>query len=283
MRCNDIAPPRWRLNGQWYCAYPQIRDCSEPGRIPIKPFNIDDVGVMNLGLGRSIYSPDQLEEFRRFQESQGTRRAFLADSAERAYNSRVGSEWGSGLTGTATDSFIDAVGNQLVPMYRVIGPTAALALLVLFLVGVVRMLADIVIRAIAIARVRGCGWWLIGAFWGTVFHMAVAPMQWAMAKGHTVGKTIGYQMDAEAARAAGDDPEAQRLNPGEPDPPSAPRVPLNNLDRLVNWLHDFLNRNQDARIYPVPRDQGVPADAGGEIGNQGVAYENAGGGRVSNL
>jgi hypothetical protein len=45
------------------------------------------VGVMNLGLGRSIYSPKQLEEFKRFQESQGTRRAFLADSAERAYNS----------------------------------------------------------------------------------------------------------------------------------------------------------------------------------------------------
>jgi hypothetical protein len=280
VRCNDIAPPRWRLNGRWYCAYPQIRDCSEPGRIPI---NIDDVDVMNLGLGRSIYSPEQLEEFMRFQESQGTRRAFLADSAERAYNSRVGGEWGSGLTGAATDSLIDAVGNHLVPMYRVIGPTAAVALLILFLVGVVRMLADIVVRAIAIARVRGCGWWLIGAFWGTLFHMAVAPVQWAMARGHTVGKNIGYQMDAEAARAADRDPEAQRLNPRDPDQPSAPRGPLNNLDRLVNWSHDFLNRNQDARIYPVPRDQGVPADAGGQNRNAGVAYENAGGGRVANL
>jgi hypothetical protein len=153
VRCNDIAPPHWRLNRRWYCAYPQIRDCGEPGRIPIKPVNIDDVGVMNLGLGRSIYSPEQLEEIKRFQESQGTRRAFLADSAERAYNSRVGGEWGSGLTGPATDSLIDAAGNYLVPMYRVIGPTATVALLILFLVGVVRMLADIVIRVIAIARV----------------------------------------------------------------------------------------------------------------------------------
>ena len=90
-------------------------------------------------------------------------------------------------------------------------------------------------------------------------------------------------MDAEAARAADRDPEAQRLNPGDPDRPSAPRGPLNNLDRLVNWSHNFLNRNQDARIYPVPRDQGVPADAGGENRNAGVAYENAGGGRVANL
>jgi hypothetical protein len=31
VRCNDIAPPRWKLSGCWYCAFPQIRDCAEPG------------------------------------------------------------------------------------------------------------------------------------------------------------------------------------------------------------------------------------------------------------
>jgi hypothetical protein len=97
----------------------------------MKPIAIDDIKVMNLGLGRSIYSPAQLEEFARFQESQGTRRAFLAESAERAYNSRAGGQWGSGLSDLATESLIDAVGYHLVPMYRVIGPTAAVALLVL--------------------------------------------------------------------------------------------------------------------------------------------------------
>jgi hypothetical protein len=94
------------------------------------------------------------------------------------------------------------------------------------------MLADIIIRAIAIARVRGCGWWLIGAFWGTLFHIAVAPVQWAMEKGHIVSRNIGYQMDAEAARTAEEDPEAQGLNPEDPRQPSAPRGPLNNLDRF---------------------------------------------------
>jgi hypothetical protein len=55
----------------------------------MKPIAIDDVKVMDLGLGRSIYSPEQLEEFARFQESHGTRCAFLAESAERAYNTLV--------------------------------------------------------------------------------------------------------------------------------------------------------------------------------------------------
>jgi hypothetical protein len=53
VRGNDIAPPRWRLNGRWYYAFPEIRDCAEPGRIPMKPIAIDDIKVMNLGLGRS--------------------------------------------------------------------------------------------------------------------------------------------------------------------------------------------------------------------------------------
>ena len=166
---------------------PEIRDCAEPGKIPMKPIAIEDVKVLDLGLGRSIYSPEQLEEFARFQESQGTRRAFLAESAERAYNTRVGDQWGSGLSDLATTHLVDAVGHHLVPMYRFIGPTATMALVVLFLIGVVRMLLDIVIRAVAIAKVRGCGWWLMGAFWGTLFQMAVAPVQWAVAKGHNIG------------------------------------------------------------------------------------------------
>jgi hypothetical protein len=43
-------------------------------------------------------------------------------------------------------------------------------------------------RAIVIARIQGCGWWLMGAFWGTLFQVAVAPVQWAMAKGHTTAR-----------------------------------------------------------------------------------------------
>ncbi len=157
-----------------------------------------------------------MEEFARFQESQGTRRAFLAESAERAW---------AGL-------------------------------------GWRRMLLDIVIRAIAIARFRGCGWWLMGAFWGTLFQVAVAPVQWAMAKGHTIGKTVTYQMTAEAAGLEMEDSEAQRLTIEEVDGPSAPKMQLNNLDRLVNWSNEFLGRRDNDRVYPVPIDRNVQAARG---------------------
>ena len=102
------------------------------------------------------------------------------------------------MSDLATTHLVDAVGHHLVPMYRYIGPTATMALVILFLIGVVRMLLDIVIRAVAIAKVRGCGWWLMGAFWGTLFQMAVAPVQWAVDKGHNIGKKVSYNMTTEA-------------------------------------------------------------------------------------
>ena len=144
------------------------------------------------------------------------------------------------------------------PMYRYIGPTATMALVILFLIGIVRMLLDIVIRAVAITRVRGCGWWLMGAFWGTLFQIAVAPVQWAVAKGHNIGKKVSYQMTSEAARVEIEDSETQGLASREMEDASAPRVQINNLDRLVTWSNEFLGRRDSDRVYPAPIIRGEP-------------------------
>jgi hypothetical protein len=80
-----------------------------------------------------------------------------------------------------------------------------------------------------------------------------------MAKGHTLGKTVSYQMTAEAARLEIEDSEAQRLTIEEVDGPSAPKVQINNLDRLVNWSNEFLGRRGNDRVYPVPIIRGEQA------------------------
>jgi hypothetical protein len=90
VRCYDIAPPRWKLGGKWYCSFPALRDCVEPAQLPVDPVKVTDVNVLDLGLGRSIYSKEQMEDFARFQYSQNTRRAYLAETAELAYLGRSG-------------------------------------------------------------------------------------------------------------------------------------------------------------------------------------------------
>ncbi len=100
VRCNDIAPPRWKLGGKWYCSFPALRDCAEPAQLPVDPVKISDVNLLNLGLGRSIYSKEQMEDFARFQDSQNTRKAYLAEAAELAYLGRGGGRMGAWSHGT---------------------------------------------------------------------------------------------------------------------------------------------------------------------------------------
>jgi hypothetical protein len=65
VRCNDIAPPRRKLGGKWYCSFPALRDCAEPAQLPVDPVKISDVNVLDLGLGRSIYSKVDYHTFYR--------------------------------------------------------------------------------------------------------------------------------------------------------------------------------------------------------------------------
>jgi hypothetical protein len=43
---------------------------------------IDPMTINNIGLWKSIYTREQLEVFARFQDSQGTWKAYLAETAE---------------------------------------------------------------------------------------------------------------------------------------------------------------------------------------------------------
>jgi hypothetical protein len=142
-----------------------------------------------------------MEDFARFQDSQITRRAYLAETAELAYLGRSRGEWGLGLTDLARDQIVNAVGYRLIPLYRLIGPTAVIVILVMFIVGMARMLVDILVRAVIIARVRGWGFWMFGAIWDTTFQVAVSPFCWAVEKGKEGAGRIKNHMEARAAYA----------------------------------------------------------------------------------
>jgi hypothetical protein len=84
IHCNDVAPPRYKVGGKWYCSYPELKECHDPEMLPVDEVRIDPAQVNDIGLGKSIYTQEQLKEFARFQDSQGTRKAYLAETAEMA-------------------------------------------------------------------------------------------------------------------------------------------------------------------------------------------------------
>jgi hypothetical protein len=52
-----------------------LRECPAPLALPVEPVEIPDVGIVGMGLGRSIYSRKQLDDFVAFQEAVGSRKA----------------------------------------------------------------------------------------------------------------------------------------------------------------------------------------------------------------
>jgi hypothetical protein len=163
----------------------------------VDPVKITVVNVLDLGLGKSIYSKEQMEDFARFQDSQNTRRAYLAETAELAYMGRGGrmgarphrrrkrsnSECGGVPADTALQTDRSNSGDH--------DP------------GDVHSVLDVLVRAIIIARVCGWGFWMFGALWDTAFQVAVSPFRWAVEKGKEGAGQIRNQMEARAAYAGG--------------------------------------------------------------------------------
>jgi hypothetical protein len=169
--------------------------------LPVGEIKIDPVEINDIGLGKSIYTKAQLDEFARFQDSQGTRKAYLAETAELAYVGRSeNGEWGLALSSAAQGSLIDIVGSSFFPLYKVIGPMIFFLSLMLLVWGAFRLMITILIQIIVIVRYRGCGLWVLTALWGTLFQLAVSPFSWVDAAMEGVGDRVSQMMENEADR-----------------------------------------------------------------------------------
>ncbi len=65
-----------------------MKECHDPAMLPMDEVRIDPITDNKIGLGKSIYTKERLEEFARFQDSQGTRKVYMAETAEIAYIGR---------------------------------------------------------------------------------------------------------------------------------------------------------------------------------------------------
>ncbi len=55
IHCNDVAPPRYKVGGKWYCSYPELKECHDPAMLPVDEVKIDPVEVSDIRLGKSIH------------------------------------------------------------------------------------------------------------------------------------------------------------------------------------------------------------------------------------
>jgi hypothetical protein len=95
-------------------------------------------------------------------------------------------------------SLIDLVGINFFPLYRVVGPMVFFLSLMLLVWGGLRLVITIFLRVAIIIRYRGCGVWVLTAFWGTLFQLAVSPFNWIDGIMQDVGRKVGMMLESEA-------------------------------------------------------------------------------------
>ena len=105
---------------------------------------------------------------------------------------------GLGLNEYATGQIVDLIGLAFIPLYFVFGPPAITIVFIIFTIGLAKLLLTITIRAVSILKTRGCGLWVLAAFYGTLFQLAMAPVRWAGKVAEDVGDRVGDGMELEA-------------------------------------------------------------------------------------
>jgi hypothetical protein len=123
--------------------------------LPVGEVQKETLRMNDLGLGKSIYTKKQLDEFAAFQDSRGTRRAYLSEMAELAYigwNER--GEWGLALGAQAQSSMIHTTGMSFIPLYKVIGLFIFFVSLLPMVLGGLRLAVTIFLRVVIILRYR---------------------------------------------------------------------------------------------------------------------------------
>jgi hypothetical protein len=136
-----------------------LKECHDPAMLPVDEVRIDPVTVNNIGLGKIFYTREQLEEFARFQDSQGTRKAYLAETAEMAYIGRnEKGEWGagSGLSGAGVPD--RPRGSELLPPVQGGGPHGVLPLTPPLGVGRASASVTVFLRVAIIVRYKDAGY-----------------------------------------------------------------------------------------------------------------------------
>jgi hypothetical protein len=92
------------------------------------------------------------------------------------------------------------VGASFFPLYRVVGPMIFFLSLLLLVWGGLWLMVTVFLRVIIIVRCKGCGIWVLTAFWGTLFQLAISPFSCVDAVMESVGVRVGQLMETEAAR-----------------------------------------------------------------------------------
>lgn len=173
--CSDLMQVKWFINGNWMCSSPQVTKCDAPHTLlPLAPSTVEI--DFTTGMGKSVYSKEQLEAHRRYDAQLATRGPAVANLAHNAALGSGNGKLGSYLGTIDMDNIEATMTPRLFPTLYWLGDAwhylSGLGMVYIAL----KLIVGLVIRLYALYTRRGIGWWLLGAITDTTFQLALFPV-----------------------------------------------------------------------------------------------------------
>ena len=202
--CSDVMPPRWKMGGDWYCSHPRVLPCERPRQLNLSVTPYSPLHDFTLGLGRGIYSNEQLEQHRRFQISQSSRRPVVAMLTNSATDSRRGPYLGSTLSHVDLDDLKDHISWSLFPVAYFLGDLWRWISSFMLIGLIFKILVGSLAKAWMGYRRYGCGRWMIISMWNTAYLLLSTP--WRIVNKTAEAMVAPLEEDTESNIALNDQP-----------------------------------------------------------------------------
>lgn len=173
--CSDVMPPRWKMGGEWYCSHPRVLPCEKPQQLNLSVTPYHSLHDFTMGLGRGIYSTEQLEQHRRFQIAQSSRRPVLAKITNSAAGKRRGTYLGSPLSNVDISDLTDHISWSLFPLAYFLGDLWRYVSSFMLVALIVKIVIGSSAKAWVGYRRYGCGRWMVFSLWNTAQLIVTAP------------------------------------------------------------------------------------------------------------
>ncbi len=183
--CNPVAPPRWSIDGHWYCAMPKEQPCKAPKEFQLlwvsfpkscKFCNEDFV----TGLGGNIYSNAQIQQHKLAERVHYSREAqAIVGSYHANTKGDEGSDgiwqFGTRLSGETIVQIEESVLAKLSFLIPAAGSAWPWLTGIGLIVAMVQAAAGCVTRVYLVYQARGAGLWMIPAALGMAVTLLAIP------------------------------------------------------------------------------------------------------------
>lgn len=175
--CSDIMPIRWKITNEWYCATPNVHRCPAPERLNITMGHrrIDEPFLDGMGTG--IYTENQLYQHRLYHQSKLSRTAALSKATNAATQSGFNGNLGRFMGDTEVTDLTREISYNVFPMMYFFGDAWHWVVGLLFLLSILKILIESIIRMYVVYKSRGLGPWVFWSICDTGFLIIATPWE----------------------------------------------------------------------------------------------------------